>query len=113
MARKRTEVEAGSGNVFADLGYSDARERTLKVELAVEENGGRQARGPRLPRRARRPGSALVAYRLNRFSAERLMDFLTRLGKDDEIRIAPRPSGRRRSGVQVSHVEERASGSRL
>jgi len=49
--------------------------------------------------------SDLVRYRLNRFSAERLMDFLTRLGKDVEIRIAPRRSGRRRSGVQVSHVE--------
>jgi len=32
MARKRIEVEAGSGNVFADLGYPDARERSLKVE---------------------------------------------------------------------------------
>jgi hypothetical protein len=32
MAKRRIEVEAGSGNVFADLGYADARERTLKVE---------------------------------------------------------------------------------
>src|SRR2546422_7596905 len=38
MARKRIEVEAGSGNVFADLGYPDARERSLKVELAMEVN---------------------------------------------------------------------------
>jgi len=41
MARKRIEVEAGSGNVFADLGYPDARERSLKVELAM----GRRNRG--------------------------------------------------------------------
>jgi len=38
MARKRIEVEAASGNVFADLGYPDARERSLKVELAMEVN---------------------------------------------------------------------------
>jgi hypothetical protein len=42
-----------------------------------------------------------VRYRLNRFSVERLMDFLIRLGKDVEIHIAPRPSGRRRSTVHV------------
>ena len=44
MARKRIEVEAGSGNVFADLGYPDARERSLKVELAM----GRRNRGQSL-----------------------------------------------------------------
>jgi hypothetical protein len=32
------------------------------------------------------------------------MDFLTRLGKDVEIRIVARPSGRRRSAVQVHHI---------
>jgi hypothetical protein len=48
--------------------------------------------------------SALVRYRLNRFSVERLMDFLTHLGKDVEIRIAPRRSGQRRSAVQVRHL---------
>jgi len=39
MATKRIEVEAGTGNVFADLGYSDAKERTLKVELANAHPG--------------------------------------------------------------------------
>ena len=38
MARKREQVEAGTGNVFADLGYLDAKERTVKVQLAVEVN---------------------------------------------------------------------------
>src|SRR6267143_3414360 len=38
MARKRIEVEAGSGNVFTDLGNPDARERIPKVELAMEVN---------------------------------------------------------------------------
>ena len=37
MAKKRNEIEAGTGNVFADLGYADAKERTLKVELAPME----------------------------------------------------------------------------
>jgi predicted XRE-type DNA-binding protein len=107
MARKRTEIDAGSGSVFADLGYADARERSLKVDLAMEVNRILEERALAQDRVARLLGirqphvSDLVRYRLNRFSVERLMDFLTRLGRDVEIRIAPRRSGRRRSAVQV------------
>jgi hypothetical protein len=32
------------------------------------------------------------------------MDFLTRLGRDVEIRIAPRRAGRQRAAVQVRHL---------
>jgi predicted XRE-type DNA-binding protein len=111
MARKRIDVEAGSGNVFADLGFADAKELTLKVELAVEVNRLLAERGLAQERAAKVLGmrqphvSELARYRLDRFSVERLMDFLTRLGKDVEIRIATRPSGRRRAGVQVHHVD--------
>jgi predicted XRE-type DNA-binding protein len=111
MARKRIDVEAGSGNVFADLGFPDAKERSLKVELAVEVNRILAGRGLAQEHAARVLGmrqphvSELARYRLDRFSVERLMDFLTRLGKDVEIRIATRPSGRRRAGVQVHHVD--------
>jgi predicted XRE-type DNA-binding protein len=110
MARKRSEVQAGSGNVFADLGYTDAGERTLKVELAMEVNRILGERGLAQERTARLLGirqphvSDLVRYRLNRFSVERLMDFLTRLGKDVQIRIVARPSGRRRSAVRLHHA---------
>jgi len=110
MAKKRIEIEAGTGSVFADLGYADAKERTLKVELAMEVNRILGERALAQDRAAKLLGirqphvSDLVRYRLNRFSVERLMDFLTRLGKDVEIRIASRPSGRRRTAVQVHHV---------
>lgn len=111
MAKKRIEIEAGSGNVFADLGYPDAKERRLKVELAMEVNRILQARGLAQAHAARALGilqphvSDLVRYRLNRFSVERLMQFLTLLGKDVEIRIAERPGRRTRSNVRVLHVE--------
>ena len=110
MAKKRIEIEAGTGSVFADLGYPDAKERRLKVELAVEvnrilaERGFAQDRAAKLLRIRQPHVSDLVRYRLNRFSVERLMDFLTRLGKDVEIRVAARPAGRRRTGVHVHHV---------
>lgn len=38
MAKRRTEIDPGTGNVFADLGYADAKERMLKVKLALEVN---------------------------------------------------------------------------
>jgi predicted XRE-type DNA-binding protein len=111
MARKkRIEVQPGSGNVFADLGYPDAKERSLKVQLAMEVNRILAERGLAQDRAAKLLGirqphvSDLVRYRLNRFSVERLMDFLTRLGKDVQIRIAARPSGRRRTAVHVHHA---------
>jgi len=110
MAKRRTEIEAGSGNVFADLGYADAKERTLKVELALavnrilRERKLTQARAAELLGIVQPHVSDLVRYRLNRFSAERLMQFLTRLGKDVEIRIAARGSRRSRADVRVLHV---------
>lgn len=36
MAKRRTEIDPGTGNVLADLGYADAKERMLKVKLALE-----------------------------------------------------------------------------
>ena len=110
MAKKRIDVDPGSGSVFADLGYSDAKERSLKVELAMEVNRILAARGLAQDRAARllkirQPHvSDLVRYRLNRFSVERLMRFLTQLGKDVEIRIASRSARRPRPGVRISHV---------
>ena len=110
MAKKRIEVDVGSGNVFADLGYPDAKERTLKVELTIELNRILRVRDLAQAQTARVLGilqphvSDLARYRLNRFSVERLMQFLTLLGKDVEIRIAERPARRARSGVRVLHI---------
>ena len=111
MAKKRTTIEKGSGNVFADLGYPDAKERTLKVQLAMEVNRLLDARGLTQAECARALGirqphvSDLVRFRLDRFSVERLMNFLTGLGKDVEIRIRPRPARRSRSAIRVLHAQ--------
>ena len=110
MAKRRNEIEAGTGNVFADLGYADAKERTLKVELALEVNRVlkqrklTQARAADLLGIAQPHVSDLARYRLNRFSVERLMQFLTQLGKDVEIRIAKRTARRARPAVRILHT---------
>ena len=100
MAKKRIEIEAGSDNVFADLGYADANERRLKVELALEVNRVLDQRGLTQAKAAKILGvrqphvSDLSRCRLSRFSVERLMEFLTQLGRDVEIRITQRPARR-------------------
>lgn len=110
MAKKRIGIEAGSGNVFSDLGYADANERRLKVELALEVNRLLDQRGLTQAKAAKVLGvrqphvSDLSRYRLSRFSVERLMEFLTQLGRDVEIRITQRPARRARSAVRVHHV---------
>jgi len=39
MTEKKTEtVDAGSGDVLVDLGFADAGERKLRVELAMKLN---------------------------------------------------------------------------
>src|SRR5438045_4998748 len=107
MATNKPNVDVGSGNVFADLGISGAKDLKLKVQLALEVNRALEERDLSQDKAARLLGirqphvSELVRYRLDRFSVERLMDFLTRLGRNVEIRIAPRRPGVRRLPVQV------------
>lgn len=110
MAKRKIRVEPGSGNVFKDVGYADAEERTLKVQLAVEVNRLLKERGVTQAEAAGTLGilqphvSDLARYRLERFSAERLLGFLVALGRDVEIRIGPRSGRGSRPAVRVLHA---------
>ena len=90
------EVIRGSGNVFADLGLPDPEERQTKLSLAMEINAIVKARRLKQAEAGTLLGlpqpkvSQLVNYRLDGFSVERLMGFLTRLDRDVEIVIRPR-----------------------
>lgn len=91
-----TGITEGTGNVFADLGMVDAVDRQTKTRLAVEINAIIRAHGLRQAMTGTVLGvpqsnvSALVNYRLDGFSVERLMGFLTKLDRDVEIVIRPR-----------------------
>jgi len=89
------DIEHGSANVFADLNLPDAVGRQTKTRLALEINTILKARKLRQTSAASLLGipqskvSALVNYRLEGFSVERLMGFLTSLNQDVEIMIRP------------------------
>ena len=105
---RRTPTGPDTGNVFVDLGFPDAEERTAKVALTVailrilKERGLTQAAAARILGVNQPKVSALVHYRLEGFSVERLMGFLTALGSDIDITIRPRRSARTPGRIQVA-----------
>jgi predicted XRE-type DNA-binding protein len=113
MASKRNSdaVIPGSGNVFADLGLHDAEEKQTRVRLAVAITQIIQSRLLSQTEAARlldvnQPKiSALMNYRLDGFSVERLMHFLNALGRDVEIVIRKKPRSRRRARIMVTESQ--------
>lgn len=107
MAKKIESVDAGTGDVFRDLGYTDAGERKLRVQLAmrvnelIKESSLTQVKAATLFGIPQPHVSELKHYRLNRFSSERLMHFMTLLDRDVEIVIRPRDTSRAKGQVSV------------
>jgi predicted XRE-type DNA-binding protein len=95
------EVEEGSGNIFADLGLPNAEERLAKAGLAIriaEVIRARrltQASAARILKIDQPKVSRLLRGQLAGFSTDRLMQFLTLLGRDVEIVIKRSPRSRR------------------
>jgi len=101
------EITRGTGNVFADLGFPDAEERHIRLRLAHAINQIFSKRHLTQVDAAALLGvsqpkiSALAAYKLDGFSVERLMHFLTALDRDVEIVIKKKPRARELAHVKV------------
>jgi predicted XRE-type DNA-binding protein len=106
--KNKLEVVPSSGNVFADLGLSNADEKQTKVRLAVAINEIVQEQQLSQAATARRLNvnqpkvSALSNYQLGGFSVERLMNFLTALDRDVNIVIRPKPRSQKAGRILVS-----------
>jgi len=87
------KITKGSANFFADLGFPDAAECQAKLKLAMAINEIIATKKMTQTQAAVRlqvgqpKVSALAHYRLEGFSVERLMNFLTALDRDVEIVI--------------------------
>ena len=83
MANRKTKFINSSGNIFADLGLPEAEELNAKARLGVAITRAIQARGLTQKRVAdllnltQPKVSALLHYKLDGFSVERLMNLLT------------------------------------
>jgi predicted XRE-type DNA-binding protein len=104
-------ITHGSSNVFDDLGFADAAERQTKTRLALAVNELLKRRKLKQRETALLLGiaqpkvSALKNYRLDQFSVEKLMEFLTALNQDIEIMIRPRFNAHETGHISVLAVQ--------
>jgi predicted XRE-type DNA-binding protein len=94
------KVIRSSGNVFADMGLPDAAELDTKARLTaalnliIERQRFTQAEVAATLGINQPKVSALLNYKLEGFSVERLMRFLVALGQDVEIVVKSKPTSR-------------------
>ena len=106
-AERSDQVVRGTGNVFADLGFTDAAERQARLRLAHALNHVLEARKLSQADAAKVLGitqprvAALGHYKLTGFSVERLMNLLTALDQDVEIVIRRKPRSRKAGRITV------------
>jgi predicted XRE-type DNA-binding protein len=103
MTKRAEEVEASSGNVFADLEVPDPGEALAKAELAgqvcaiIAERKLTQAKAATLLGVDQPKVSALLRGKFDGFYTDRLFRFLNALGQDVEIVVRPRRGADRAS----------------
>ncbi len=96
MKRKPLEVVRGSGNVFRDLGHENADVAQLKAILAVEIIGALDREGLSVRAAQSRTGIAAADFSrirnadLGRFTIDRLMAIINRLGSRVDVKIKVR-----------------------
>lgn len=109
-------VVPSSGNVFADLALRDATEKQTRVRLAVainqilQERRLSQVTAAELLEINQPKVSALENYKLEGFSVERLLNFLTALDRDVEIVIRKKPRSRKTGKIVVSQNQLSTAG---
>ncbi|HXS53905.1 MAG TPA: helix-turn-helix transcriptional regulator [Usitatibacter sp.] len=97
---QRVKFERGSGNVYADLGFKDADAMLVKAELVlairsiIKERKLTQGQAAELVGLTQPKLSNLLRGEFHGVSERRLMDCLTRLGRDVEIVIKEKPRSR-------------------
>ncbi|MBI4908730.1 MAG: XRE family transcriptional regulator [Acidobacteria bacterium] len=101
-------VEQGSGNVYADLGYSDSETMLVKARLAakiaeiIERRGLTQTTTAQILGLTQPKVSAILKGRFRGISEHRLLECLTRLGRDVHIVVKPTPKNRPHGRLKLS-----------
>lgn len=97
MTDEPLELVHGSGNVFADFGYSNAAAEQLKALLAAGIIGVLEDRELTVRKAEEITGIAAADFsrirkaKLDRFTIDRLMTILNRLDQDVDVQVTVRP----------------------
>ncbi len=106
----RISVEQGSGNVYTDLGYPDSDSMLIKAQLVAKIAEIIKARGLSQTEAAALLGltqprlSSVLKGQFRGVSERRVLDCLTRLGRDIQIVIRPVPKTRLRGQLSITFV---------
>jgi predicted XRE-type DNA-binding protein len=96
--REKLEVVAGSGNVFQDLGRINADAEQFKAILATEIIKALDRERLTVRAAQARTGTAAADFSrirradIGRFTADRLITILNRLGSRVEVKVRVRPA---------------------
>jgi predicted XRE-type DNA-binding protein len=105
-----TEIEHGSGNIYADLGLPDAGEMLVKAQLAAKIGSILKARHLTQAQAAEILGmpqpkvSGMLRGQFRGISETKMIDCLARLGRDVQIVVKAAPRSRKEGRVQVVFV---------
>jgi predicted XRE-type DNA-binding protein len=102
------KIEKGSGNVYADLGMPDAEEMLVKAQLSTKiaeiiklrkmtQTQAAQVLGMPQPKL-----SNMLRGRFRGISEAKMLECLTRLGRDVQIVVKPSSKARKIGRVSVS-----------
>lgn len=101
------DYEIGSGNVYADLGRAAAGNLLIKAQLVskiseiLEDLGLTQVKAAALLGIPQPKLSSMLRGQFRGLSERKLMDCLTRLGHDLEIRVRRAPKTHRQGALSV------------
>jgi predicted XRE-type DNA-binding protein len=103
------EMEVSGGNIYEDLGLANAAEMLVKAQLAstiqdiMDSRGLRQTQAAEMMNLPQPRLSRLLNGQFRGISEFKMLDCITRLGRDIQITIGPEstmPCGR----IEVLHV---------
>lgn len=98
----RVSIEAGGGNVYEDLGYAESEGMLVKAKLVtkiaeiIRQRELTQEQAAKLLGMTQPKISLLLKGRFRGISEQRLLQCLTRLGRDVQIVVSP--AARHRNG---------------
>jgi len=109
VTKEPIEVVRGSGNVYRDFGYPDADVRQTKALMAaqiiriLEEEGLSTREAEARSGVAHSEFARIRRVNLARFTIDRLMIILRRLGREVEVSVTIRPRGKAHAGSHTVH----------
>ncbi|MDR0771070.1 MAG: helix-turn-helix domain-containing protein [Burkholderiales bacterium] len=99
------EIEEGTGNIYADLGMADAEEMLVKAQLAtkigeiIKSHKWSQQQAAEVLGMTQPKLSKMLRGQFRGISEAKMLDCLTRLGRDVQIVVGPA-----RRTASVGHV---------